>query len=74
MPLTLVKTISKIQSIPNAVLLVNGDMDNGVKAGFDSRFQKMFPRSNISLSREELTSQLKKRLIKRCNPLLVDVF
>jgi len=31
------------------VLLVNGDMDNGVKAGFDSRFQKMFPRSSSIL-------------------------
>jgi haloalkane dehalogenase len=31
------------------VLLVNGDMDNGVKAGFDSRFQKMFPRCNSSI-------------------------
>jgi haloalkane dehalogenase len=31
------------------VLLVNGDMDNGVKAGFDNRFQKMFPRSSSIL-------------------------
>jgi hypothetical protein len=31
------------------VLPVNGDMDNGVKAGFDSRFQKMFPRSSSIL-------------------------
>lgn len=31
------------------ILLVNGDMDNGVKAGFDSRFEKMFPRSSSLL-------------------------
>ncbi len=31
------------------VLLVNGYLDNGVKAGFDSRFQKMFPRSRSIL-------------------------
>jgi haloalkane dehalogenase len=31
------------------VLLVNGDMDNGVKAGFDSRFQKLFSRSSSIL-------------------------
>jgi haloalkane dehalogenase len=31
------------------VLLVHGDMDNGVKAGFDSRFQKMFPGSSSVL-------------------------
>jgi haloalkane dehalogenase len=31
------------------VLLINGDMDNGVKAGFVSRFQRMFPRSSSIL-------------------------
>ncbi len=31
------------------VLLVNGDMDNRVKAGFDSRFERMFPRCSSIL-------------------------
>jgi haloalkane dehalogenase len=31
------------------VLLINGDMDNGVRAGFVGRFQKMFPRSSSIL-------------------------
>jgi pimeloyl-ACP methyl ester carboxylesterase len=31
------------------VFLINGDMDNGVKAGFDRRFQQMFPRSSSIL-------------------------
>lgn len=31
------------------VLLVNGDMDNGIKAGFDSRFESMFPRCSSIL-------------------------
>lgn len=31
------------------MLLINGDMDNGVKAGFDRRFQQMFPRSSSIL-------------------------
>lgn len=32
-----------------SVLLVNGDMDNRVKAGFDSRFERMFPRCSSIL-------------------------
>jgi hypothetical protein len=54
------------------VLLVNGDMDNGLKAGFDSRFQKIF--LGVFLSREELTLLLDKYLLKQCDPLLVDTF
>lgn len=39
--------LKNLRDLP--VLLVNGDMDNGVKAGFDNRFQKMFPRSSSML-------------------------
>jgi hypothetical protein len=57
------------------LLIINGDMDNRVKAGFDSRFQKMFPTSSSILTKggshfavEETPDQAS----NQHNPLLVD--
>ncbi|MDQ3852874.1 MAG: hypothetical protein M3299_08575 [Thermoproteota archaeon] len=53
-----------------SVLLVNGDMDNGVKGGFDSRFQNLFPRSSSILIKGGAHFAIEEAPNQVCNAIL----